>query len=236
MMEQQRIQKLMSQAGLCSRREAEELIKNKKVFVNGKLATLGQKATENDEIIVNKKILTFSKERKYYVLNKPKKTVSTSKDNFNRTTIFDYIDDKDHLFSVGRLDYDTTGVIIITNDGELAKRLSHPSYEVIRVYRARLNEKITREQLDFLNGDAVEVNGKISKQTVEQIDNKSYIVSLHVGSYHHVKKIFESVEREVIDLKRISFGGITSEKLMLGEYRKLKSKEISNLKKIVNIL
>lgn len=234
-MEEIRVQKLISQAGVASRREAEELIKKGKVLINGNVALLGQRAKITDKIIVNDKVLPQIKEHKYYIINKPQKTVCTLKDNFNRTIITDLIDETDYIYPIGRLDYNTTGVLILTNNGELANRLTHPSYEVIRRYRARLDSKLERNELSYLNGDNIYVNGKLSKQIIELIENKSYLITLKEGSYHHIKKIFELVEREVIDLKRIEFAGLTVEKLMVGEYRKLKPTEIRSLKKLVGI-
>lgn len=234
-MEEIRVQKLISQAGVASRREGEELIKKGKVIVNGKIAILGQRAFATDEIYVNGVALPRAQELKYYIINKPKKTICTLKDNFNRTIITDLIDEKDYIYPIGRLDYNTTGVLVLTNDGELANKLAHPSFEVVRRYRARLDYKLEKNELVFLNGDNVFVNGKLSKQIIELIESKTYLVTLKEGSYHHIKKIFELVEREVIDLKRIEFAGLTVEKLMLGEYRKLKSTEIRGLKKLVGI-
>ncbi|MGL5205435.1 MAG: pseudouridine synthase [Metamycoplasmataceae bacterium] len=234
-MEEIRIQKLISHAGVASRREAEELIKKSKVLVNGKIAILGQKAKESDEIIVNGKLLPQIKEHKYYIINKPKKTVCTLKDNFNRTIITDLIDDDDYIYPVGRLDYNTTGVLLLVNNGELANKLTHPSFEVVRKYRARLDDKLTKNQLIYLNGDNIYVNGKLSKQNVELIESKTYLVTLKEGSYHHIKKLFELVDREVVDLKRVEFAGLTVEKLMVGEYRKLKPLEVRALKKLVGM-
>ncbi|MGL6124912.1 MAG: pseudouridine synthase [Metamycoplasmataceae bacterium] len=234
-MEEIRVQKLISQSGIASRREAEELIKSKKVLINGDVAILGQRAKSTDEITVNGKIIPKIQEHKYYIINKPKKTICTLKDNFNRTIITDLIDEKDYIYPIGRLDYNTTGVLLLTNDGELANKLTHPSNEIIRRYRARLDAKLEKNELNYLNGDNIFVNGKISKQTVELIESKTYLVTLREGSYHHVKKIFELVEREVVDLKRIEFAGLTNEKLMVGEYRKLKPFEVRSLKKLVGM-
>ena len=233
--EEIRVQKLISQAGVASRREAEELIKKGRVTINGEIAILGQRATMSDEIIVNGKALPQAQEHKYYIINKPKRTICTLKDNFNRTIITDLIDEKDYIYPIGRLDYNTTGVLLLTNDGELANRLAHPSFEVVRRYRARLDYKLEKPELSFLNGNNVIINGKVSKQIVELIESKTYLVTLREGSYHHIKKIFELAEREVIDLKRIEFAGLTVEKLMVGEYRKLKSTEVKMLKKLVGI-
>ncbi len=235
-MEEIRIQKLISQGGVASRREAEELIKKGKVTVNGKIATIGQKATQKDIIIINGKELSQPKEHKYYIINKPERTICTLKDNFNRAIITDLIDETDYIYPIGRLDYNTTGVLLLTNNGELANRLAHPSFEVIRRYRARLDSKLEKNELDFLNGDNVIVNGKISKQIVELIESKTYLITLREGSYHHIKKIFKLVEREVLDLKRIEFAGLTVDKLMLGQYRRLKASEVKMLKKLVGIV
>lgn len=234
-MEEIRIQKLISQGGLASRRESEELIKKGKVIINGKKAILGQRATLEDKIVVDGKELSQPKEHKYYIINKPEKTICTLKDNFNRTIITDLIDEKDYIYPIGRLDYNTTGVLLLTNDGELSNKLSHPSFEVVRRYRARLDYKLEKPELIFLNGDNVIVNGKVSKQIVELIESKTYLVTLREGSYHHVKKIFEHVEREVLSLKRIEFAGLTVDKLMLGQYRPLKSTEVKMLKKLVGM-
>ena len=234
-MEEIRIQKIISQAGVASRREAEELIKKQKVSINGIVASLGQKAKSSDKIVVNGKEIPQQQEHKYYIINKPKKTICTLKDNFNRTIITDLTDEESYIYPIGRLDYNTTGVLLLTNNGELANRLAHPSFEVVRRYRARLDFKLDKNELIYLNGDNVIVNGKVSKQIIELIESKTYLITLREGSYHHIKKIFELVEREVIDLKRIEFAGLTVEKMMVGEYRKLKSTEVKSLKKLVGM-
>ncbi|WP_025755552.1 pseudouridine synthase [Mycoplasmopsis cricetuli] len=232
-MELHRLQKILSQAGVCSRREAEVYIKNKRVKINGKIANLGDKASFKDEILVdNQKIK--AEDLVYFVLNKPPKTVCTLKDNFNRTIVTSLIDTQYKIFPVGRLDYDTTGVLLLTNDGELANKLTHPSYQIIRVYRARLNEPLTKVELKKINQPLI-INGKISTQQILPADKKSYFVILHVGTYHHVKKIFESVNKLVINLKRIEYAGITVDKIPVGEYRKLNFKEIKMLKNLVRI-
>ncbi|MBD5422951.1 MAG: rRNA pseudouridine synthase [Mycoplasma sp.] len=230
-----RINKFISQSGLYSRRKAEEMISNKKVKVNGQYAHLGQIIYKDDIVEVNDKKIGKFPEKKYYLLNKPKKTICTLKDNFNRTIVTSLIHDKDYLFPVGRLDYDTTGVILITNDGELSNRLIHPSSNIERIYHARINEPLNKREFDFLNSNDVLINGKPSKQVIEQVENKSYLVYLYQGSYHHVKKIFEQVDKNVLNLKRISFAGLTCKNMPIGSYRKLKPFEIKQLKKLVNM-
>lgn len=230
-----RINKFLSQAGICSRRKAEELINNKKVKINNVIATIGQKVYENDLVKIDNQIISVKNEKKYYLINKPKKTICSLKDNFNRTIITDLIDDQDYLFPIGRLDYNTTGALIITNDGELANALSHPSNEIMRVYQAKINTPLKKQELDLLNTDAILINEKPSYQKVFPIDEKKYIIELHQGSYHHVKKLFEAIDKKVLDLKRISFAGLSCEKLPIGSYRKLTLFEIKQLKKIAKI-
>ncbi|MEI2461825.1 pseudouridine synthase [Mycoplasmopsis felis] len=235
-MQKERLQKKLSQAGVCSRREAENLIKENKVKVNGMIAKLGDKASFQDEILVNN-IPIKEEEKVYYVLNKPKKTISTLKDNFNRTSVVDLMDVPYKIFPVGRLDYDTTGVLIMTNDGELTNKLLHPKYQIPRVYRARLNEQLNKIELKKLNG-IVKVNGVKSVQNVLPINEespKSYFVILTQGTYHHVKELFKTVNKIVISLKRIEYAGITVDKMPLGTYRKLTIKEVKDLKNLVRI-
>ncbi|WP_322935802.1 pseudouridine synthase [Mycoplasmopsis felis] len=235
-MQKERLQKILSQAGVCSRREAENLIKENKVKVNGMIAKLGDKASFQDEILVNN-IPIKEEEKVYYVLNKPKKTISTLKDNFNRTSVVDLMDVPYKIFPVGRLDYDTTGVLIMTNDGELTNKLLHPKYQIPRVYRARLNEQLNKIELKKLNG-IVKVNGVKSVQNVIPINEespKSYFVILTQGTYHHVKELFKTVNKIVISLKRIEYAGITVDKMPLGTYRKLTIKEVKDLKNLVRI-
>ena len=228
-----RIQKLISQAGVASRRKAEELIKAGQVSVNGKIATLGDKATFADAILVNGKALQ-REELIYYMINKPNKTISTLNDPQGRRIITDLINDDRHIFPVGRLDYDTTGTLLLTNDGDLSNKLTHPSNGIMRVYRARISETLSADDLKFLNSDQVILENRQSNQTVEQVDSRTYVISLAVGTYHHVKRLFEMVNNEVISLTRIEFAGLTHVgKLSRGEYRKLNPKEIKWLKDLV---
>ncbi|QIW62392.1 pseudouridine synthase [Mycoplasmopsis gallinacea] len=229
--EQERLQKILSQAGIASRRESEELIKKGRVVVNGKVAKLGDKASFKDEILVNGKPIQ-EEEKVYFLLNKPPKTVCTLKDNFNRTIVTDLIDTPYKIFPVGRLDYDTTGVLLLTNDGEMANKLIHPKYQIPRVYRARLNSPLTPKELKYLN-TSVQINGKESKQDVLVADNKSYFVILTVGTYHHVKELFKLVDRTVLNLKRIEFAGLTIEGLPVGAYRRLKLKELKFIRTLL---
>ncbi|MGY6171749.1 pseudouridine synthase [Candidatus Mycoplasma pogonae] len=230
-----RIQKLISEAGIVSRREAEKLILEKKVMVNGEVALLGQKASFKDEILVDG-IPILRQEKVYYLINKPEKTICTNKDPQNRQLVLSLIKDPRLLHTVGRLDYNTTGTLLVTNDNELTYRLTHPSYEIKRVYRARLNEPLTEQEIRFLNSKNVVINDQKSLQKVQQVDKKSYVITLHVGTYHHVKKLFELVGKRVQGLTRLEFAGISHVgKLAKGQYRSLNPKEIRWLKQLTKM-
>ena len=229
----ERLQKILSQAGIASRRKAEELILAGKVIVNGEKSTLGDKADFSDEIWVNGRQIFGKEEHVYYLLNKPPKTISSVSDPQGRRTVTDLINDNRKLFPVGRLDWETTGTLLITNDGELSNKLIHPKYEVIRVYRARLSRVLENKEINFLNSQDVMLNNKKTIQEVTRVDKKTYVVALKQGSYHHIKKLFELVDNEVIKLTRIEFAGITHVgELSLGKYRELNSSEIKHLKEL----
>ncbi|MBD5788905.1 ribosomal large subunit pseudouridine synthase B [Mycoplasma synoviae GX11-T] len=230
---QERLQKILSQAGVCSRREAEKLILEKKVKVNGKIATLGTKASFEDEILVNNKPITQREELVYFVLNKPKNTVCTLKDNFNRVKVTDLIDTDKKIFPVGRLDYDTTGVLLLTNDGKLSNLLTHPSSEIKRIYRARISAPLKDKEMEILSKPVI-INNQRSTQEIYPADTKSYYVVLHQGSYHHVKKLFELVDKKVLDLNRVEFANITVKNMQKGQYRRLTLHELKILKMLVN--
>ncbi len=229
-----RVQKLIAQSGLMSRREVEKMISSGLVFVNGIKASLGDKASADDEIKVNGKILNLTKSPvfKYFLLNKPKNSITTSNDPKGRRTVIDLINTNERIVPVGRLDRNTTGVLLLTTDYELVNKLTHPKYEIERVYRARIDSPLTLKEFKELNA-GIEIDGKMSRQIVDQVDTKSYLVSLHVGSYHHVKKLFEKIGHKVLTLKRVSYANLTVDKLPEGMYRELTLKEVRNLKLLV---
>ncbi|VEU77863.1 pseudouridine synthase [Mycoplasmopsis columbinasalis] len=228
-----RLQKLIAASGYCSRREAEKLIQQGKVRINGQVAPLGSLATSADLITINNQPLDLEPPQLVYILlNKPPKTITTARDPQKRTTVVDLIDTSLRIVPVGRLDYDTTGALLLTNDLKLVNQLTHPKYEIQRIYRARLDAPLTRRELIQIN-KGILVNGKISHQLVQQVDQKSYLVTLHVGSYHHVKLLFAHFERKVLTLKRIQYANLTIQNLPIGAYRPLKLKELKDLKFLV---
>ena len=232
----ERIQKVIAQSGYCSRRKAEELISKGKVLVNGDIVTeMGFKVSGNDYIEVEGNPINQKEEKEYYLLNKPRGIVSTSKDEKNRKTVVDLIKTEKRIYPVGRLDYDTTGAIILTNDGELTNLLTHPKNKVEKVYVAKIKGIITKKVLAKLCSGVVIDGKKTSKAKAKilKIDkkNNTSIVELIIseGRNHQVKKMFESIGFDVVKLKRESISFLTLDGLKSGEYRKLSLKEIKKL-------
>ena len=230
-----RLQKVIANSGVASRRKAEELISQGKVSVNGEVITeLGTKVSEKDEILVNG-IAINREEKVYYLLNKPREVISSAHDEHNRKTVVDLIDEDKRIYPVGRLDYDTTGLIILTNDGELTNLLTHPSNEIDKVYVAKIKGTLTPSEIMALKKGVVIDDFKTSKSKVKvkSIDKKNDTsiveIIIHEGKNHQVKKMFEAVNHEVLKLKRERIGFLDLTGLNSGEYRKLNHKEVSKL-------
>ena len=235
----ERLQKVIAQSGFCSRRKAEELIVEGKVQVNGVACTvLGTKINPEDEVIVDGVKLELET-KVYYLFYKPKNCLTTSKDDRNRPTVMNYLKDIDQrVFAVGRLDFDTTGALLITNDGELANHLIHPRYEVEKQYQAKCLGKLDEEDLEKLTAGIELEDGfvKALKTKVLKYDkiNNTTDVEIWVseGRNHMIKRMVAYLGSEVIALKRCSFAGLTLGNLRPGTYRKLTDKEVSELKKV----
>ncbi len=231
----ERLQKVIAASGYTSRRKAEELIINGKVKVNGKtILELGTQVDSKDIIEVEGKVL--NKENKEYILlYKPRGVVTTTDDDKGRTTVMDLIDTTKRLYPVGRLDYDTTGVLLLTNDGELTNLLIHPSSNIEKVYVAKIEGILSKEDIIKLSKGVIIDGRKTSKALVkvEKVDKKnnvSYVkLIIHEGRNHQVKKMFEAVGYQVIKLKRESFAGLDLKGLKSGEYRYLTIKEVKTL-------
>lgn len=230
----ERVQKVIAESGFCSRRKAEELIKEERVKVNGETITLGTKVSGSDIITIDGKEIR-KEEKEYYLLNKPRGVISTSSDDKGRKTVIDYIDTNKRIYPVGRLDYDTTGALILTNDGELANILTHPKNNIEKSYYVKVEGKVMGEEIhvlergikvdnDFLKPD------KVKFRKYDETTNSTYLtVVLHEGHNHEVKKLFEYINHPVIKLKRESIAFLNVVDLQSGEYRKLSAKEVSKL-------
>lgn len=236
----ERISKVIANAGYISRRGADQLISMGKVLVNGEKAVLGQKVDGNDIITIDGKIIEKNNGNyEYYILNKPRGVISTNSDEKGRETITSLIDTKTRIYPVGRLDYDTTGAILLTNDGELTNKLLHPSKEIDKVYLAKVKGIITGFEINKLKNGVKIDNYKTSpaKVKLKSFDKKTntsmVLLTIHEGHNHEVKKMFEAIGYDVVKLTRLSFAGIDVKNLKSGEYRKLTLKEVQKLYSLV---
>ncbi len=236
----ERLQKVISDNGYTSRRKAEELIKEGKVLVNGEVATIGLKVNPSDEIIIDGNILAKDIDSKvYYLLNKPRGVVTTASDEKGRKTVIDIIETEKRIYPVGRLDYDTTGALLLTNDGELTNKLTHPSNNIDKVYVAKIKGIITGIDINKLKNGVKIDNYKTSKCRVKlkSYDKKTQTslveLTIHEGHNHQVKKMFESVGYDVIKLTRVRFAFLDVKSLKSGEYRSLLPHEVKKLYSLV---
>ena len=232
----ERIQKVIAASGICSRRKAEELILEGRVSVNGNvISTLGYKVDENDKIEVNGKELT-KETKEYYILNKPKGYICTSKDTHGRKTVVDLIKTNSRLFTVGRLDYDTTGLILLTNDGELSNHLIHPRYGISKEYQALVSPSISQNQIDLLTKGFNLEDGFVRAIEAKIVQNNSknsqISIKISVGKKHIIKRMIKYIGSSVLELHRSNLAFLDLKNLNVGQYRKLSYEEIKKLKEL----
>ena len=232
----ERLQKVIASYGYASRRKAEDLIRHGKVLVNGKVITeLGTKVEANDIISIDGVIINKDVKHEYYLLNKPRQVISSVTDKEGRITVTDLVNTDARIYPVGRLDYDTTGLIILTNDGDFANMLMHPSYEVEKTYVAKLNKILDKDDINKLKKGIVIDNRKVEikrfKVRKKDVEKNTSIIELTIveGRNHIVKRIFESMHIDVMKLSRVGYAFLTLDGLKSGEYRQLSIKEIKKL-------
>lgn len=232
----ERLQKVIANLGYCSRRKAEELIETGKVTVNGeKVLELGTKVSKSDIIEVEGVTLDRNFNYEYYLLNKPRGVITAVSDDKGRKTVVDLIDTNTRIYPVGRLDYDTTGVLLLTNDGELANGLMHPTSEVDKTYIAKVEGILTGYDVKRLKSGIIIDGYKTSKchVKVRSVDKKKsrciVEIVIHEGRNHQVKKMIEAVGKKVIKLKRERYAIFDVGGLKTGDYRRLTNKEVAIL-------
>jgi len=229
-----RLNKYIANSGVCSRREADTYIEHGSVEVNGNLVTeMGYKVQADDVVRFDGTSIT-PEQKKYILLNKPKNYITTMDDDRGRKTVMDLVSNasKERIYPVGRLDRNTTGLLLFTNDGELAKKLTHPKHDVRKLYHASLDKKLELKDLEKLRGEVIIEGKKVFIDAVSYVDGqpKSEVgIEIHSGRNRIVRKIFEHLGYKVSKLDRVIFAELTKKNLPRGRWRELTNQEVSNL-------
>ncbi len=231
-----RLNQYIAKAGVCSRREADKLIEKGEIKVNGKVVTeLGTKVKASDKVVYKGKRLGIESFR-YILLNKPKDFITTVSDPEGRKTVMDLVKKacQERIYPVGRLDRDTTGLLLFTNDGELAKKLTHPSHKVKKIYQVELDKPITQSDFTSLVDGVTLEDGPVIMDEVGILDGgKTKLgVEIHIGRNRVVRRVFEHLGYQVRRLDRVMFANLTKKDLPRGKWRQLKDMEVRNLKGI----
>lgn len=236
----ERVQKVIANRGYCSRRKAEELLKKGKIRVNGEIVNeLGTLVNDTDLIEVEGNIIG-REEKEYVLLYKPRGVITSTSDDKHRKTVLDIVKSKKRLYPVGRLDYDTSGILLLTNDGELTNKLIHPSKEIEKTYIAKVKGLVDKESLIKLSKGVIIDNYKTApaKARLKKYDKKTNTsiveLTIHEGKNHQVKKMFNTLGFDVLKLKRETFSFLNLSGLTSGEYRNLTPKEVKILYNEVN--
>tara|TARA_R110002074_G_scaffold244916_1_gene416783 strand:- start:369 stop:1412 length:1044 start_codon:yes stop_codon:yes gene_type:complete len=229
-----RLNKFIANAGICSRRDADKLIENGEISVNGKVVNeMGYKVLRKDRVVYKGKSIRPEKPV-YILLNKPKDFITTTDDPFERKTVMHLVDNacEERLFPVGRLDRNTTGLLLFTNDGELSAKLTHPSYEIKKIYQVTLDKPIAKNDVDaILEGVTLEDGiTEVDDLQVLSKDRTILGIEIHSGKNRIVRRIFAHFGYEVIALDRVTFAGLSKKDIPRGKYRFLEEKEVINLK------
>ena len=231
-----RLNKYLANSGLCSRREADKLIVTGNVTVNGKKVTeMGTKITPGDEVKYKGRKLIPEK-NVYILMNKPKDVITSTEDPQGRKTVFSIIRSKpdERIYPVGRLDRMTTGVLLLTNDGDLTKKLTHPKYQKKKIYQVSLNKNLNRKDMEQIAGGITLDDGLIQSDSISYVDpddKREIGIEIHSGRNRIIRRIFESLDYRVEKLDRVYFAGLTKKGLTRGKWRYLTDKEISVLKR-----
>ncbi len=237
-----RLNKFIARAGVCSRRKADALIEQGRVIVNGDVVTeLGSRVRESDDVRVNGRSISPTR-HVYILLNKPRDTITTTDDPRDRDTVMDLIaledEEKRGLFPVGRLDRETTGVLLVTNDGELAHRLMHPSYEIDKLYRVKTKEPVKPHELDQLRKGVLLEDGEVAVDKAAYVappDQRDIGLSIHEGRNRQIRRMLAALGHDVVDLERVNYAGLTVEGVRRGRWRRLSDHEVRRLRRQVSL-
>lgn len=219
------LQKFIAQSGYCSRRNAEELIRQKKVFVNEKIVELGMKVDESDDVKIGKQKLSLSKEKIYIILNKPKGYTCTNRKFFSEKNVFDLVKTNERLFVVGRLDKDSRGLVLLTNDGDLALEMTHPRFEHEKEYIATIANhqlRITNNEIEGRIKRGVDIgegDGVVKAKDVKYLGDNKFKIILTEGKKRQIRRMFKAVGCEIKDLVRVRIGDIELGNLAEGKYK-----------------
>ena len=230
-----RLNKYLANAGKCSRREADELIQAGVITVNGQVVTeLGTKVLRTDVIKMHDEPVSLEK-KVYVLLNKPKDYVTTSDDPQQRRTVMDLVKNacSERIYPVGRLDRNTTGVLLLTNDGDLASKLTHPKYLKKKIYHVYLDHNVTAHDMQQIAEGITLDDGEIRAddiQYADPVDKKQVGIEIHSGKNRIVRRIFESLGYKVTKLDRVQFAGLTKKNLRRGDWRYLTEEEVDRLR------
>jgi len=237
---EKRIQKILSETGIASRREAEEMIIEGRITVNGRIAELGMKADPNrDHIKVDRKLLTKREPKVYLMFNKPRNVVTTLKDPEGRPTVKDFLKDiRYRVYPVGRLDYDSEGLLLLTNDGDFANAIMHPSKKIPKTYQVKVKGIPEQKEIDRLKKGVHLEDGLTAPAKVKRLkttENNSWLeVAIYEGRKRQLRRMFDQIGHSVIKLKRIRINGIDLGELKPGGYRYLTSDEVTRIKKEIS--
>ena len=229
------LSKHLALSGVASRRASTQLIKDGLVTINGQIVKEpGYKLKSTDSVLVHGKTATVKQQKVYILLNKPKDYITTLADERDRKTVKDILGDQGmRVYPVGRLDRNTTGLLLMTNDGDLAQKLSHPKYEVTKVYQVTLDASLKSSDLDRIRTGIELEDGLIKVDDIKyipQMPRNHVRITLHSGKYRIVRRLFEHLGYEVIGLDRIAYAGLTKKNLLVGKWRHLTEQEIIMLK------